>query len=133
MQVFTCLFRPSALKRSDPPILHQEAGVNDIDPVFKALADPSRRELLDRLHARNGQTLTELCRGLDMARQSVTQHLGLLEHANLVTVQRHGRERRHYFNPVPIHEIYVRWIHKFEQERLAALHDLKTDLERKSP
>jgi DNA-binding transcriptional ArsR family regulator len=102
-----------------------------IDKVFKALADPHRRELLDRLHARNGQTLSELCKGLDMARQSVTQHLGLLEDANLISVQRQGREKLHYFNPVPIHEIYERWIRKFEHERLDALHGLKTKLERK--
>jgi DNA-binding transcriptional ArsR family regulator len=102
-----------------------------IDKVFKALADPNRRELLDRLHARNGQTLSELCKGLDMARQSVTQHLGLLEDANLISVQRQGREKLHYFNPVPIHEIYKRWIRKFEHERLDALHDLKTKLQRK--
>jgi DNA-binding transcriptional ArsR family regulator len=105
--------------------------MNEIDKVFKALADPSRRKLLDRLHAKNGQTLNELCKGLDMARQSVTQHLGLLEDANLVSVQRQGREKLHYFNPVPIHEIYERWIRKFEQRRLDALHDFKTTLERK--
>src|SRR3984893_4372389 len=104
-----------------------------IDKVFRALADPSRRELLDRLYARNGQTLSELCKGLDMARQSVTQHLGLLEDANLISVQREGREKFHYFNPVPIQTIYERWIRKFEEERLAALHDLKTKLERKRP
>jgi DNA-binding transcriptional ArsR family regulator len=102
-----------------------------IDKVFKALADPSRRALLDRLHARNGQTLSELCQGLDMARQSVTQHLGLLEEANLVSIKWQGREKLHYFNPVPIHEIYERWIQKFEHERLGALHDLKNKLERK--
>jgi len=107
--------------------------MKDIDKVFKALADPSRRELLDRLYARNGQTLGELCEGLEMARQSVTQHLGLLEAANLISVQKHGREKRHYFNPVPIHDIYERWIRKFEQQRLTALHDLKTRLERKRP
>lgn len=105
--------------------------MKEIDKVFKALADPSRRELLDRLHAKNGQTLSELCQGLDMTRQSVTQHLGLLEDANLVSIQRQGREKLHYFNPVPIHEIYERWIRKFEQERLGALHKLKTKLERK--
>lgn len=99
--------------------------------MFKALADPSRRELIDRLHAKNGQTLSELCQGLDMARQSVTQHLGLLEDANLISVQRQGREKLHYFNPVPIHEIYERWIRKFEQGRLGALHNIKTKLERK--
>ncbi|MBS1910341.1 MAG: helix-turn-helix transcriptional regulator [Bacteroidetes bacterium] len=104
--------------------------MTQIDKVFKALADPSRRALIDRLHARNGQTLSELCKGLEMARQSVTQHLGLLEDANLITVQWKGREKLHYFNPVPIHEIYRRWIQKFEQPRLDALHDLKTKLER---
>ncbi len=105
--------------------------MKEIDKVFKALADPSRRELIDRLHAKNGQTLSELCIGLDMARQSVTQHLGLLEDANLISVQRQGREKLHYFNPVPIHGIYERWIRKFEQDRLGALHNLKTKLERK--
>ena len=102
-----------------------------IDKVFKALADPSRRELLDRLHAKSGQTLSELCKGMDMARQSVTQHLGLLEDANLISVQRQGREKLHYFNPVPIHEIYERWIRQFEQQRLDSLHNLKIKLERK--
>ncbi|MHB8743489.1 MAG: ArsR/SmtB family transcription factor [Sulfuricaulis sp.] len=105
--------------------------MKEIDKVFKALADPSRRKLLDRLHAKNGQTLRELCAGLVMARQSVTQHLGLLEDANLISVQWHGREKLHYFNPVPIHEIYERWIRKFERERLDVLHNLKTKLERK--
>jgi DNA-binding transcriptional ArsR family regulator len=105
--------------------------IKAIDRVFKALADPSRRELLDRLHVKNGQTLSELCKGLRMARQSVTQHLGLLEGANLISVQRQGREKLHYFNPVPIHEIYERWIRKFEQGRLDALRDFKTKLERK--
>lgn len=100
------------------------------DKVFKALADPNRRNLIDRLHAKNGQTLSELCKGLEMARQSVTQHLGLLEEANLVSVQWRGREKLHYFNPVPIHDIYERWIRKFEQARLEALHNLKTKLER---
>jgi DNA-binding transcriptional ArsR family regulator len=104
----------------------------DIDTVFKALADPNRRELLDRLHAKNGQSLTDLCQGLDMARQSVTQHLGVLEDANLISVQWQGREKLHYFNPVPIHDIYERWIRKFEEERLAALHNLKRKLERRS-
>ena len=104
----------------------------DIDTVFKALADPSRRALLDRLHAKNGQSLTDLCQGLDMARQSVTQHLGVLEDANLISVQWQGREKLHYFNPVPIHDIYERWIRKFEEERLAALHNLKRKLERRS-
>jgi DNA-binding transcriptional ArsR family regulator len=104
--------------------------VDDADKVFKALADPIRRELIDRLHEKNGQTLNELCQGLAMARQSVTQHLGLLEAANLVAVQRRGREKLHYFNPVPIHDITQRWIRKFDQNRLEALHTLKTSLER---
>jgi len=99
------------------------------DKVFKALADPNRRELLDRLHTKNGQTLSELCKGLDMARQSVTQHLGILEEANLISIQWQGREKLHYFNPVPIHEIYERWIRKFEEQRLGALYDLKSKLE----
>jgi len=105
--------------------------VKEIDKVFKALADPSRRELLDRLHASNGQTLTELCAGLEMSRQAVTQHLALLEEANLISVQRHGREKLHYFNPVPIHDVYERWIRKFEMQRLEALHNFKAKLERK--
>ena len=100
--------------------------MKDVDAVFKALADPSRRELLDRLFARSGQTLTELCRRLDMTRQSVSQHLEVLEAANLVAVQWQGREKLHYVNPVPIHEIYERWIRKYEQQRLTALHDFKT-------
>jgi DNA-binding transcriptional ArsR family regulator len=103
---------------------------NEIDRVFKALADPSRRELLDRLHARNGQTLGELSQGLRMARQSVTQHLDLLEEANLLSVQWRGRERLHFFNPVPIHDIYERWIRKFEGRRLSALRNFKLKLER---
>jgi DNA-binding transcriptional ArsR family regulator len=105
--------------------------MTQIDSVLKALADPSRRKLLDRLHARNGQTLGELCKGLAMARQSVTQHLGVLEDANLVSIQWQGREKLHFINTVPIHEIYARWIRKFEEPRLSALHDLKTNLERK--
>jgi DNA-binding transcriptional ArsR family regulator len=103
--------------------------VKEIDKVFKALADPSRRELLDRLHAKNGQTLTELCAGLDMTRQAVTQHLGLLEEANLIAIRWQGREKLHYFNPVPIHAIYERWIRKFERKRLRALQDFKTKIE----
>jgi DNA-binding transcriptional ArsR family regulator len=104
--------------------------MKDADVVFKALADRSRRELLDRLYERNGQTLSELCKGLDMARQSVSQHLDLLEAANLISVQWQGREKLHYVNPVPIHEIYERWIRKFEEQRLLALHAFKTKLER---
>jgi DNA-binding transcriptional ArsR family regulator len=100
-----------------------------MDEVFKALADTSRRLLLDRLHAKNGQTLNELCEGLDMSRQAVTKHLGILEDANLVATRRDGREKLHYLNPVPIHQISERWIGKFERTRLQALSDLKTKLE----
>ncbi|SEI15854.1 DNA-binding transcriptional regulator, ArsR family [Bradyrhizobium sp. NFR13] len=100
-----------------------------MDEVFKALADASRRSLLDRLHADNGQTLNELCDGLDMSRQAVTKHLAILEAANLVVTIRHGREKLHYINPVPIHEIGERWIRKFERGRLAALSELKRQLE----
>jgi DNA-binding transcriptional ArsR family regulator len=101
----------------------------DDNVVFKALADPSRRKLLDRLHRRNGLTLGELCSGLDMSRQAVAKHLRILQGANLVSVQREGREKRHYINPVPIHGIAERWIHKFEQASLRTLADLKKDLE----
>ena len=101
------------------------------DKVFRALADPSRRELLDRLHAQNGQTLSELCLGLAMTRQAVTQHLAVLEAANLVSVQWQGREKLHFINPVPIHAIAERWIRKFETSRLTALSALKHALERK--
>ncbi|PZA10075.1 transcriptional regulator [Rhodopseudomonas palustris] len=100
-----------------------------MDEVFKALADSSRRALLDRLHARNGQTLSDLCGGLAMTRQAVTKHLAILEAANLVATVKHGREKLHYLNPVPIHEIGERWIRKFERGRLAALGDLKRTLE----
>src|SRR5215211_7387442 len=97
----------------------------EMDEVFKALGDPTRRHLLDRLHGRNGQTLGELCEDLDMTRQSATQHLALLEAANLITTVRRGREKLHYLNPVPLHEIQERWIDKFERPRLRALSDLK--------
>ena len=100
-----------------------------MDKVFKALADPSRRELLDRLRAENGQTLGQLCAHLDMTRQAVTKHLAMLEEANLVVVIWRGREKLHYLNPVPIHEIAERWIGKFERGRLRALADLKKKLE----
>ena len=100
------------------------------DAVFRALADESRRELLDRLHAENGQTLGELCEGLAMTRQAVTKHLGILEEANLVATKRQGREKLHFINPVPINEIAERWIGKFERPHLAALSDLKQELER---
>ena len=102
-----------------------------MDEVFKALADESRRLLLDRLHARNGQTLLELCDGLAMTRQAVTKHLAILEAANLVTSLKHGREKLHYLNPVPIHEIGERWIKKFERSKLAALSELKRKLEKR--
>lgn len=101
----------------------------DADKVFKALADPNRRTLLDLLHEKNGRTLGELCGRLDMTRQSATQHLGLLEEANLVSTVRRGREKLHFINPVPIHEVYERWVRKFETRRLSLLHDLKTELE----
>ena len=100
-----------------------------MDLVFKALADPTRRKLLDRLRADNGQTLVELCERLAMTRQAVTKHLVLLEAANLVATVRRGREKLHYLNPVPIHEIAQRWIGKFETQRLQALSDMKKALE----
>jgi DNA-binding transcriptional ArsR family regulator len=100
-----------------------------MDTVFKALADTSRRELLDRLRADNGQTLGELCARLDMSRQAVSKHLAILEAANLVATVRRGREKLHYLNPVPIHEIGERWIGKFELSRLQALSELKRVLE----
>ena len=103
-----------------------------MDKVFKALADASRRELLDRLRTENGQTLGQLCANLDMTRQAVTKHLALLEEANLVVVLWRGREKLHYLNPVPIHEIAERWIGKFERARLDALADLKDMLEGES-
>ena len=99
------------------------------DRLFKALADPGRRKLLDRLHAHDGQTLGELCDHLEMSRQGVTQHLALLEAANLIAVQWRGREKLHFLNPVPLQEIYDRWIAKFERPRLKALGELKRRLE----
>jgi DNA-binding transcriptional ArsR family regulator len=99
------------------------------DAVFRALADASRRRLLDRLHDRNGQTLGELCQGLAMTRQAVTKHLSVLEQANLVSWKRQGREKRHFINPVPINEIAERWIGKFKRSRLEALSNLKKTLE----
>lgn len=101
----------------------------DIDKVFKALADPSRRFLLDLLHEDNGQTLSELCAQLEMTRQAATQHLQLLEDANLVSVVWQGREKLHYLNPVPLHDIYQRWIEKFERNRLGTLRNLRKQLE----
>ena len=105
----------------------------DDDKVFKALADPSRRTLLDSLYGHNGQTLGQLCAALDMTRQSVTQHLGLLEDANLISTTRKGREKLHFINPIPLYEVYERWIRKFEEGRLSLLHDLKTQLESDPP
>jgi DNA-binding transcriptional ArsR family regulator len=101
-----------------------------MDTVFRALADASRRQLLDRLHHKNGQTLGELCEGLAMSRQAVTKHLAILEDSNLVATKRQGREKLHFINPVPINDIAERWIGKFERGRLAALSDLKRKLER---
>ena len=100
-----------------------------MDEIFKALADPSRRRLLDSLNSRNGQTLRELCAGLDMARQSVSKHLAILEGANLVTTVRRGREKLHYLNAAPISEIAERWINRYDQQRLDALSDLRKALE----
>ena len=102
--------------------------VTDEDRVFKALADASRRQLLDRLQKKNGLTLGELCEKQDMSRQAVTKHLVLLEAANLVVTVKRGREKLHYLNPVPINEIYMRWIGKFERQRVQALHNLKQAL-----
>jgi len=102
---------------------------DDMDRVFKALADASRRRLLDLLYAEEGQTLGALAARLGMTRQAVSQHLAVLEAANLVATVRQGREKLHYLNPVPIHEIHARWIAKFERPRLDALADLKRRLE----
>jgi len=99
--------------------------------VFKALADPNRRKLLDELRKTNGQTLSELCEHLDMTRQAVTKHLALLEAANLIATLWRGREKLHYLNPLPIHQIYDRWINKFERHQVRALDELKKRLEEK--
>jgi len=101
-----------------------------MDRVFKALADSNRRKLLDLLRTDNGRTLGDLCKHLDMSRQAATKHLKLLEGANLVVTVWRGREKLHYLNPVPIHEIYERWIGKFERSRLRALYDIKLELEK---
>ncbi|MCW5641725.1 MAG: helix-turn-helix transcriptional regulator [Rhodoferax sp.] len=101
----------------------------DADKIFKALGDPTRRRVLDLLYEQNGQTLGELCQHLDMARQSATQHIGILEEANLVSTVWRGREKLHFINPVPLHEVYERWVRKFERERLSLLHNLKKKLE----
>lgn len=104
---------------------------DDTDTIFKALADAHRRRLLDLLHTDNGQTLSQLCARMDLTRQGVTKHLTLLEAANLVITLRRGREKLHYLNPAPIHEIHRRWIGKFERHRVQALDDLKLALEEK--
>ena len=103
---------------------------HNTDLLFKALADPGRRKLLDVLHAHDGRTLNELCEHLDMTRQGVTQHMDVLEAANLVATVRRGREKLHFLNPVPLQEIYERWIAKFEKPRLKALSQLKQRLEK---
>jgi DNA-binding transcriptional ArsR family regulator len=103
--------------------------VTDEDKVFKALADASRRQLLDRLYKKSGLTLGELCEKHDMSRQAVTKHLVLLEAANLVVTVKRGRRKLHYLNPVPINEIYMRWIGKFERQQVQALHNLKRALQ----
>lgn len=100
-----------------------------MEAVFKALADESRRALLDRLFARNGQTLGELCEGLQMTRQAVTKHLAILEAASLVSTRKEGRNKLHFLNPVPIHDIATRWVAKFERAHLDALAQLKRGLE----
>src|SRR5437773_10520466 len=114
MQVITCILCPRIWVRT-----------MDADNVFKALGDPTRRKLLDLLGERTGQTLGELCEPLAMARQSATQHLGVLEAANLITTVRRGREKLHYLNPVPLWAIQERWIARFEQPRLRALSAVK--------
>ena len=105
--------------------------VADEDKVFKALADASRRQLLDQLRQQGGLTLGDLCRNHDMSRQAVTKHLVLLEEANLVVSVKQGREKLHYLNPLPINEIYMRWIGKFEQKQVQALFNLKQALKEK--
>jgi DNA-binding transcriptional ArsR family regulator len=116
MQSATCIPQPTP-------------GTAPEDRVFRALADPNRRRFLDRLHEKSGQTLGELCGGLAMARQSASQHLELLEQANLVAVQWQGREKLHFLNPVPLRGIYEGWIRKFEIPRVETLHAFKTSHE----
>ncbi|MGE4240674.1 ArsR/SmtB family transcription factor [Ramlibacter sp.] len=99
------------------------------DQVFKALGDPTRTRILDLLYEANGQTLGQLCSQLEMTRQAATQHLGILEGANLVSVVWRGREKLYYINPVPLHEVYERWVRKFERKRLGLLHQLKKEIE----
>jgi DNA-binding transcriptional ArsR family regulator len=111
-------------------VMEKQAAVSAADLVFKALADAGRRRLLDRMRVRGGLTLNELSAGMDMSRQAVTKHLDQLEEAGLVETRRVGRERLHYLNPVPIHDMARRWIRPFEDCRLDALRDLKSKLER---
>ena len=120
----TCRYLPAYYS-----LTHKHERMDADDKVFKALGDPTRRKLLDLLYERNGQTLGELCEHLDMARQSATQHIGILEAANLVSTVWRGREKLHFINPVPLHEVYERWVRKFERQRLSLLHDLKKELE----
>ena len=103
---------------------------DDTEALFKALADSSRRKLLDLLHAHDGRTLNELCEHLDMTRQGVTQHLDVLQAANLIATVRRGREKLHFLNPVPLQEIHERWIAKFERPRIKALAELNKRLEK---
>lgn len=117
MQVFTCIIFPMPKEGKDT------------DLVFKAMADPNRRKVLDLLFSKNGQTLSQLCEELDMQRQSATQHIDILINANLISFVWKGREKLHFINPVPIYEVYERWVRKFEENRLSFLHDLKTQLE----
>ncbi len=106
------------------------ASATRADLVFKALADSGRRRILDRLRVRGARTLGELCEGMEMSRQAVTKHVSQLEEAGLVETRWLGREKLHYLNPVPIHEVYERWVGKFERSRVQAVHDLKAQLER---
>jgi DNA-binding transcriptional ArsR family regulator len=117
MHVFACI------------MASMRTGSMDIDKVFKALGDPTRVKVLDLLHERNGQTLGELCEHLAMSRQSATQHIGVLEAVNLVVAVWRGREKLHFINPMPLHEVYERWVRKFERQRLSLLHELKKQLE----
>ena len=126
MEIFyACFFR-----RNNMQLFGCMLGYVFVDKVFKAIADATRRKLLDRLHKKSGQTLGELCEHLAMTRQAVTKHLVLLEEANLIVIQWQGREKLHYLNPVPIHEIFERWVSKYEVPRLTALSDLKKNLEK---
>lgn len=128
---FVWIYPATLLLTCNQIVAYDKIMVTDEDKVFKALADASRRKLLDRLRIESGLTLAELCEKHDMSRQAVTKHLVLLETANLVVTKKQGREKLHYLNPVPIHEIYMRWIGEFEQGRMAALHNLKQALEGK--